>query len=305
MNRRNFLKNTSLASMGVLAGSSLYGSHRSMHDLTRITILHTNDMHSRIEPFPDDGGRNANKGGMARRAKLVERVRAAEEHVLLLDSGDIFQGTPYFNFFGGELEFKLMSKMKYDAATLGNHDFDSGLEGLHKQMPHARFPFLTANYDFSDTILHGKTQEYKIINKGSTKIGIFGIGIELDGLVPETLYGNTRYLDPIERANKTASLLKNEMQCDLIICLSHLGYKYKSTKISDVVLAKATRHIDIILGGHTHTFMHEPDIQRNLDGEEVVINQAGWAGIMLGRLDVWIEKNKKGKCMSCKNTYVA
>lgn len=293
-----------MATLGLLT-SHMGKAIPSAHDMVRLTILHTNDMHSRIEPFPDDGSRNANKGGMARRAAMVQRVRKAEDHVLLVDCGDIFQGTPYFNFFGGELEFKLMSKMGYDVATLGNHDFDAGIEGLKKQLPHADFPFVNANYDFNNTDLKKDVSPYKIFQKGGMKIGIFGLGIQLDGLVPKSLYGDIVYNDPIQKANQTASLLKNDLGCDLIICLSHLGYKYKGDKVSDVVVAENSRNIDIILGGHTHTFMYEPDIRRDLDGNEVVVNQAGWAGIMLGRLDVWMERSRGKKCHSCKNTFVA
>lgn len=304
MKRRTFLQKSTIAGISLMSGGILR-SAVAAHEVTRLTILHTNDVHSRLEPFPDDGGRNANMGGVARRAGLIKRIRKAEDHVLLLDSGDIFQGTPYFNFFNGEVEMKAMSAMGYDAATIGNHDFDAGVNGLHKQLPHADFPLLIANYDFSDTIMHDSTQPYKIFKKGGVKIGVFGIGIKLDGLVPKELYKGTVYQDPVKNANEMASLLKNEMGCDLVICLSHLGYKYKEPIISDVLLAQRTRNIDIILGGHTHTFMYEPDIQRDLDGKEVVINQAGWAGIMLGRLDIWIEKSKGGNCISCKNTFVA
>lgn len=304
MNRRSFLKHTAVGG-AVLATGNILRADMPMHDITRLTILHTNDMHSRMEPFPDDGGRNANLGGVARRAGLIERIRKAEDHVLLLDCGDIFQGTPYFNFFGGEIEFKAMTAMNYDAATIGNHDFDGGIEGLHKQLPHADFPFIIGNYDFSDTIMHDSYMPYKIFKKGDIKVGVTGVGIELDGLVPKSLYKETIYQDPIEKANYHANILKNEEQCDLVVVLSHLGYKYRENKVSDVVLAENSRNIDVILGGHTHTFMYEPDIRKDLDGEEVVINQAGWAGIMLGRMDIWIEKNKKGKCLSCKNTYVA
>ena len=215
----------------------------------KITILHTNDMHSHIHPFTN--GRNKGLGGMAQRAGIINSIREEENHVLLLDAGDIFQGTPYFNFYGGELEFKLMSQMKYDAATLGNHDFDNGLEGLKKQLPHSNFPFLIANYDFTKTILENKFKAYKVFNKGGVKIGVFGIGIELDGLVPKKLYGNTIYQDPIKTGNHYASLLRNKERCDLVICLSHLGFKYKEDKISDMKFASLTRNIDLIIGGHT------------------------------------------------------
>jgi len=304
MKRRSFLKKAStttlLSSIGTFPLSAF-----TKKDLIKLTILHTNDVHSRIEPFPMDGGRNEGKAGAARRATLLKKIRAAEENVLLFDAGDIFQGTPYFNFFGGELEFKLMSAMKYDAATIGNHDFDAGIKGLHKQLPHANFPFLISNYDFSDTLLDGKTQAYKIFKKGPLTIGVFGLGIELEGLVPEKDFKGVQYLDPIAIANKYAEQLKREQQCDLVICLSHLGYKYKENKVSDVVLAENSRHIDVIIGGHTHTFMKKAKTYHNLDKEEVIINQVGFAGIYLGRLDFYFERNSKGKCMTCGNTLIS
>jgi len=259
-NRRNFIKQASLLGMGM---GMLPLTAWAKSEEKRLVILHTNDWHSRIEPFPMDGGRLQGQGGAAKRAKLIQQIREEGHEVLLLDCGDIFQGTPYFNVYGGELEFKLMSEMGYDAATLGNHDFDGGLNGLKKQLPHAKFPILCANYDFSETELAGKFAPYKIVDKGQWKVGILGIGIELDGLVPEALYGATKYQDPIEAANKYAALLKQEKNCDLVICLSHLGYKYSGNKISDQVLASQSENIDIILGGHTHTFMEKPDEIKN------------------------------------------
>ena len=178
-----------------------------------------------------------------------------------------------------------MSEMKYDAVTLGNHDFDNGLDGLQKQLPHANFPFLIANYDFSDTILKDTFKPYKIFRKGDLKIGVFGIGIELDGLVPKKLYQNTVYQDPIISANHYATLLKQKEKCDLIICLSHLGFKYQNEKLSDMTFASQTRDIDLIIGGHTHTFLKKPVKQLNLDGKQVLINQVGWAGINIGKID--------------------
>jgi len=197
-----------------------------------------------------------------------------------------------------------MKMMQYDASTLGNHDFDNGIDGLVKQMKQAGFPMLNCNYDYEDNELASVTQEYKIIQKGEVKIGVFGVGIELDGLVPKKLMGTTAYNDPVSRAQMTANKLKNELKCDLVICLSHLGFKYKHAMIDDVKLAASTNNIDIILGGHTHTFMRDPDINRNMDGEPVIINQVGWAGIMMGRLDLKFEKNKAGKCVSCENLIV-
>lgn len=275
-------------------------------EITKLTILHTNDLHSRIEPFPEDGGRYAGLGGAAKRASLIQKIRNEEKHVLLLDAGDIFQGTPYFNFFGGELEFKLMSRMGYDASTLGNHDFDGGMESLYKQFTtHADFPFINCNYDFSNTIMKGQVQPHLVIKKGGLKIGILGVGIELDGLVPANLYGETQYLDPIYNANKTALFLKNSLKCDYVICLSHLGYKYNdSKKLCDITLAQNSRDIDLIIGGHTHSLLPTADLIPNDRGEIVTINQVGWAGIALGRLDIYFEKNKKNKCTICDNKMV-
>lgn len=302
--RRRFFKTFGsvalLTGMGALPLEALAKEPEFM----TLTILHTNDVHSRIEPF--ESGRNAGYGGVARRSALIKKIRSEQEHVLLLDAGDIFQGTPYFNFFGGELEFKLMEEMKYDAATIGNHDFDIGVDGLHKQLPNISFPLINGNYDFSDTIMNGSTKPYQIFKKGDVKIGILGVGIELEGLVPKALYKNTVYLDPIERANHYASILKNDEKCDYVICLSHIGYHFSNdlNRVNDKVLAASSKDIDLILGGHTHTFMREPDLVENKNGEAVMIHQVGWAGIVLGRIDVVFEKNKKKRCSTCKNQLV-
>ncbi len=291
--RRNFLKNIGLLSTS-LALTPWIGAEAEA-GIEKVTILHTNDVHSRIDPFPMDGSRNAGLGGVARRATLVNQIRKEEKHVLLLDAGDIFQGTPYFNLYGGELELKLMSKLGYDAATLGNHDFDNGVDGFSKHMHHANFPIICSNYDFRNTSLEGKTIPYKVFHKGKIKIGVIGVGIELEGLVEKKNYGETIYLDPIIQANKYAALLKEEEKCDLIICLSHLGYKYKDQKVSDQVLAKQSQHIDLIIGAHTHTFMTQPEALKNADGKEVKIFQVGFAGINLGRIDYYFEKQRNKK----------
>lgn len=291
--RRDFLRKLGLLSAGLVVSS--YPEVEAKNSIEKLTILHTNDVHSRIDPFPMDGSRNAGLAGVARRAALIKQIRSEEKNVLLLDAGDIFQGTPYFNLYGGELELKLMSQLGYDAATLGNHDFDNGIEGFVKQMPHANFPFLCANYDFNNTALHNKTVPYKIFKKGNLKIGVIGVGIELEGLVEKKHYGETIYLDPIIQANKYAATLKNEEKCDLVICLSHLGYKYKERKVSDQILAKESQNIDLIIGAHTHTFMSQPETLRNSLNEEVKIFQVGFAGINLGRVDYFFEKTKKKK----------
>ncbi|MCX2453713.1 metallophosphatase [Pedobacter sp. PLR] len=291
INRRNFLKTGGIAAAAAALNLNAFDAIAA-GDLVKLTILHTNDVHSRIEPFPMDGSKYQGLGGTARRSALIKSIRASENNVLLFDAGDIFQGTPYFNKYGGELEIKLMSEMNYDAATMGNHDFDNGLEGFHKQLPHANFPVLCSNYDFSNTLLNKSTLPYQVFKKQGIKIGVFGIGIKLAGLVGDRNYGDTVFLDPVKTANQTASLLKNELKCDLVICLSHLGYKYNTDRDSDQLLAKNTRNIDLIIGGHTHTFMDQPEDVLNLDGKITTINQVGFAGINLGRLDYYFERYK-------------
>lgn len=290
--RRHFLK--TIVGSGLLLGTGAFPMEAlAAEKFVKLTILHTNDVHSRVEPFAN--GRNAGLGGAAKRAALIQKVRQAEKNVLLLDSGDIFQGTPYFNFFGGDVDFKLMNSMGYDAATIGNHDFDAGLEVLKKQAKTAKFPLLSANYDFSKTVMDGFVLPHHIIQKGKLKIGIFGLGIDGEGLVAPTLYAQTRYLDPVTKANETAAFLKEKEKCHFVICLSHLGYKYDKDDISDLTLAPQTAHIDLILGGHTHTFLDEPTVLKNAVGEEVMINQAGWAGILLGRIDIYFRRDLKKK----------
>ena len=295
MKRRDFIQKTA-AGTALLGLANIGLSSFTTIETKKITILHTNDVHSHIDPFPVDHPRNPNMGGAARRAAIIENIRKEEEHVLLLDAGDIFQGTPYFNYYGGELEFKLMSMMQYDLATIGNHDFDNGIEGLYAQLPHAQFEFVSANYDFKNTVLDSHVKPYKIFNKGGIKIGVFGLGIELEGLVDKKAYKETVYLNPIEVAQDMARILKHNKKCDLVICLSHLGFSYKNepNKVSDLDLAKKTKDIDLIIGGHTHTFLEKPVIQKNSEGKEVMINQVGCYGINLGRVDFYLSNDAKG-----------
>jgi 5'-nucleotidase len=292
MKRRSFVKKSALVSGGLLlAGNSFAKTSFVQQKKTKVTILHTNDTHSNIEPLPANHSKFPNMGGISKRFEVIKAIRQEEEHVLLLDAGDIFQGTPYFNKYKGTLEMKLMSELGYDAATMGNHDFDAGLEGFFMASEHAKFPFLCANYDFSNTILKDKTKPYTIFKKGKYSIGVFGIGIELDGLVPASKFEQTIYLNPIKVANEVASFLKKE-GCDVVICLSHLGFEYQTDKVSDRVLAAQTSNIDIILGGHTHTFMEKPIEVNNSEGKPVLINQVGWGGLHLGRIDIEISTEK-------------
>ena len=291
LHRKTFIKQAALSAGALLAGPSLLEAAEWFSPL-KLTILHTNDTHSRLEPFPMDGGRNQGLGGIAGRARLINQIRQEEEQVLLLDAGDIFQGTPYFNLYKGEPEIKAMTAMGYDACTIGNHDFDAGMENLATQLTsHANFPMLVCNYDFSGTPMEQKTIPWKIFKKGKLKIGVFGVGIEGRGLIPDNLFGATQYMDPVQKANETAEQLKRKENCDMIICLSHLGFQYKGwEKVSDEMLATQTENIDLIIGGHTHTFFEKPVTYKNKKGDDVLVNQVGWAGIVLGRLDFEFSK---------------
>ncbi len=292
MERRKFLKNVSASTALVgLGGLSLQSC--SLSAKKKVTILHTNDVHSHIDAFPQDHSQFPSLGGLAKRASLVDQIRKENPNTLLFDAGDIFQGTPYFNFYGGELEFKLMSMLKYDAATIGNHDFDNGIEGLYAQLPHATFELINANYDFKNTVLDSHVKPYKTYLVDGIKIGVYGVGIELNGLVTKALYKETLYLNPYEVAVDTEKLLKETEQCDIIVCLSHLGYQYQNTqKPYDLELASKTRHTDLIIGGHTHTFLDKPTIAKNAASRNVLVNQVGCFGINLGRIDFYFDDRK-------------
>ncbi|MFY7964780.1 MAG: bifunctional metallophosphatase/5'-nucleotidase [Chitinophagaceae bacterium] len=300
-NRRKFIKNSVLASATLALPTILIASSNSK-EIKSLTILHTNDVHSRLEPFPMDGSNNAGLGGVAARANVIKQIRNEEQNVLLLDAGDIFQGTPYFNLYKGEPEIKAMTMLGYDAATIGNHDFDGGIDNFAKQLQHANFSIINCNYDFTNTSLHNKVQPYKIFEKGGLRIGVLGVGVELQGLVPDNLYGNTVYNEPITKANEIASQLRKE-GCDLIICLSHLGDKYEDAKVSDEILAKQSFDIDLIIGGHTHRLFPQPRKYNNKTGSDVLVNQMGWAGMHLGRLDYNFYGKRKKK-MSKAHTVI-
>ncbi|WP_039053284.1 bifunctional metallophosphatase/5'-nucleotidase [Sphingobacterium sp. T2] len=296
LNRRNFLKNIGVLG-GTIALSQLPTDLWAKPTEIKLTILHTNDVHSRIEPFPMDGSKLQGLGGVARRSTLINKIRKEEKHVLLFDAGDMFQGTPYFNLFDGELELTLMSKLGYDAGTFGNHEFDNGIDGILKHFDKANFPFVTSNYDFSNTALAGKTKEYLILERGGIRIGVFGLGVNVEGLVDKKNYAGMKYLDPIAVANRIVPTLKNKHKCDIVICLSHLGYSYTTDQISDLKLAAATKDIDLIIGGHTHTYLEEPTRVLNAAGKETIVNQAATGGAILGRIDFIFnpkEQNKKG-----------
>ena len=247
--------------------------------LQTITILHTNDTHSQVEPL-EPGKRDANGGGYARRMGVISQERAQDPYLLLFDAGDFSQGTPYFNFYHGRIEVDAMNRMGYDAVTLGNHEFDYGVDTLAAVLKNAQFAVVCANYDVTNSPLENIVKPYTILRRENLRIGVFGITIDPQGLIAEKNFQPLQYLDPVECAQQTATLLKEEKRCDLVICLSHQG-----THHGDVELAKATRNIDVIIGGHTHKIIENMYVE-NLDGDSVLLSQMGKSGARIGKIRV-------------------
>lgn len=292
MKRRDFIIQTSAATAITLSGFGL--SSFSSAKTKRITILHTNDTHSHLDTFPQTDAKFPNQGGAAKRATIFNKIKNENPNTLILDAGDMFQGTPYFNYYGGELEIKVMNMLQYDAGTIGNHEFDNGINSLAEQIQKANFDIINANYDFKNTLMNGLTKPYKVFVKDGIKIGVFGLGIKLEGLVNKSEYGETLWNNPIEIAQDVTRILKDELKCDLIICLSHLGYHYgnNSQMISDLDLAAKTKNIDLIIGGHTHTFLEKPTVVLNAEQKEVVVNQVGCYGVRVGQIDFYFDEFK-------------
>ncbi|MFM7080086.1 MAG: bifunctional metallophosphatase/5'-nucleotidase [Bacteroidota bacterium] len=288
---KGFIKGLTAGILGTAFIPKTLASSRAI----TLKILHTNDVHSHIDPFPANHPKYPGLGGAEARAQLIAKERMDDPDLLLLDAGDMFQGTPYYNYFGGELELRLMSAMGYDAGTLGNHEFDNGVNLLASKLSFARFPLLNTNYDFSKTRLDGKILPFKVIKRKGIRIGLFGLGIKLDGLVDKKLSEGVMYTDALEAAKRTSMELRHNKKCDLVICLSHLGYQYGTNQVSDLVIARNTAEIDIIIGGHTHTFLNETVFEKNTIGKNVLIAQAGWAGVQLGKIIVNFQTESKEK----------
>lgn len=288
LTRRKFIRNTLIAGAGLYAMPSFAQS-----DIKKLTILHTNDMHCHFEPFSENDPKYPGKGGMNRISAYVKKLRQHDSELLMLDSGDFSQGTPYYNFYNGEVVLKLMSEIGYDASTIGNHEFDSGLESFGNVMQYANFPLVSSNYDFSQTPVAGMIKKHLVIEKKGIRIGVYGLGIELQGLVGQSVRGNTVYNDPLESALEIEDYLRYEEKCDFVICLSHLGYKYDTPQVCDEQLAQKTFETDLILGGHTHTFLDSPVEFTNKNKRPVVVNQVGWAALMLGQLEFFFEQKNK------------
>jgi 5'-nucleotidase len=271
-----------------------------------INILHTNDVHSQIDPFPSNHARFPGKGGFARRIAYIKKVRSIDPQTLVFDCGDFFQGTPYFNFYKGRLEIELMNRMGIDAVTIGNHEFDNGLDMLSQRISEANFPFVNANYTFNHPQLQKQVKPHIIIEKYGIRIGVFGLGVQLDGLVNLVQRGETVYNEPIEIARQVSDHLKTKEKCDLVIAVTHIGFSMNNNQ-DDKTLAAQTDNIDIILGGHTHTFLKEPEVIINRRGRKVWVNQVGASGVFMGHLKLKLEigSNNQANLIACNAANVA
>jgi 5'-nucleotidase len=261
---------------------------------TVITILHTNDTHSQIDPMPSNDPTYPGKGGVARRATLVKRVRKENPNTLVIDAGDAFQGTPYFNFYKGEVEYKAMSAIGYDVGTLGNHEFDNGVAALAQALKFATFDIVSANYNVTGTPLEGKIKQYVIRELGGVRIGMFGLGVSPVALItPENFQGVT-YLDPVEVSRNVVKTLREKERCQLVIAMSHLGYyeKPREGQIGDSQVAERVDGIDFIASGHSHIFMEKPVLVKQPGGGQTMIFQVGKSGIYVGRVDFTIRAEK-------------
>lgn len=253
----------------------------------KIVILGTNDTHSRIEPIPENDRNYGGMGGVVAREVFIDGIRKQDQNVLLFDSGDFVQGTPYFNLFHGRVEAQAMNLMKYDAGTLGNHEFDYGLDTLKMIVKKLNFPILNCNYDFSETVLKDDIKPYVILKRFGLKIGVLGVGVDPEGLIQKNKYEGMVFKPAISSVNFYAKILKDSKKCDLVVCLSHLGYN------DDIKLAEQSKNVDIIIGGHSHTYMEIPDMRTNLDGKEVLIFQTGKSGAYVNKIEVELDKIKK------------
>lgn len=261
-----------------------------MARVKKLLILHTNDTHSCVMPLKTTlaDTLQAGRGGFLRRLAMLGQERQKNPDLLLFDSGDFSQGSSYYSMFKGDVEVGLMNMMRYDAATIGNHEFDFGMENMARLFRMADFPIVCANYDFTGTCVEGLVKPYVVIRRNGVKIGVFGLSPKMKGLVSDKNCVGVKYLDPVKAAQKTADLLKNKEKCDLVVCISHLGWNIGGD--DDVLVMKNTRNIDIVLGGHSHSYFKQEKWVKNLDGVSVPNDQNGKSGIFVGRLEVEMKK---------------
>ncbi|MGL5273214.1 MAG: bifunctional metallophosphatase/5'-nucleotidase [Phocaeicola sp.] len=268
-----------------------FASVLNAQELKELHIFHTSDLHSRIEPMPesDPNKEYAGNGGMVRIAALTSELRDKHASMLLFDCGDFSQGTPYYNLFKGELEVKIMNEIGYDAIAIGNHEFDFGLENMAQIFRMAKFPILSANYHFEGTPVEGLVKQYTIFYRDGIKIGVFALGTPLEGMVQAKCREGVRYENPVEAAQRVTQQLKEVEKCDLIICLSHLGWQNSDT--CDEVLIPNTRNIDIVIGGHSHSYFEKPKVYKNMDGQDVTLHHMGKSGVYFGEIRVKMQKD--------------
>jgi 5'-nucleotidase len=307
LNRRKFLTSSAFFGSTLIISSNRF-SLLSVSDFqtlaaplleagsgeTLITILHTNDTHSQIDPIPANDKTFPDKGGVARRATLVKRVRIENPNTLLIDAGDVFQGTPYFNFYKGEVEYKAMSQIGYDVGTLGNHEFDNGVDALAAATKFANFDLVSANYDVRGTPLEGRVKRYVTRELAGVRVGLFGLGISPVSLITPANFKGVTYLDPVSSAREIVKVLRETERCPLVVGMSHLGYypTPRNGEVGDSQVAEQVNGIDFIASGHTHTFMQKPVSVKQPGGEETLIFQVGRSGIYVGRVDFKIRKGK-------------
>ncbi|HZE73038.1 MAG TPA: metallophosphoesterase [Pyrinomonadaceae bacterium] len=304
ISRRRFLGSTVAASGLLFTGSWRLGFRNPGAEATSrsfppegdilITVLHTNDTHSQIDPLPLNDRSYPGKGGVARRATLVKRVRKENPNTLLIDAGDAFQGTPYFNFFRGEVEYKAMSAIGYDVGTLGNHEFDNGVAALAAALKFANFDLVSANYDVRGTALEGRIKQYVVREVGGVRVGLFGLGISPVALITPDNFKGVTYNDPVQVSRDTVRILREKERCQIVIAMSHLGYYEKPNKgqVGDSQVAEQVDGIDFIASGHTHTFMEKPVMVKQPGGQETLIFQVGKSGIYVGRIDFTVRDGK-------------
>ena len=253
----------------------------------QLVILHTNDTHSAIFPLnaslPDT--MKAGRGGFLRRIAMLKEERKKNPDLLYFDSGDFFQGSAYFTMFKGDVEIGLMNLMGIDATTIGNHEFDFGLDNMAEMFKKANFPILCSNYDFTGTVMEGVTKPWTIIKRNGVKIGVFAVCPKMKGLVADKNCPGVKYLDPARVALETATMLKEQKKCDMVICISHLGWNSNRGEDDQYMISKS-RNIDLVLGGHTHTYMTSLEHWNNMDGKPVAVDQNGKSGIFVGKIVV-------------------
>lgn len=305
--RKTFLRRLSLlgAGIGCFGHQTLWAADRRTTE-TVISIMHTNDTHARIEPFPAGSGDYSGLGGVARRASLVRSVRQENPYNLLLDAGDVFQGTPYFNYYHGALDFEVMSRMGYDAGTIGNHEFDNRVEGFVEVAPKARFPFVISNLDFTNAPEMGAfTRPWWVKEINGIRLGVFGLCVAFENLVLPELHVGVTYKEPVQVSTEMVRVLREDQGCHMVIGLSHLGHAYETDQVSDRVVAHEVPGIDLIIGGHTHTLLPEPEVVERPGHRPTVISQVGHAGVVLGRLDYAFDRHQQIAGVTARNAEVA